>query len=368
MVSPQLVKYKIAKALAASLKDSIKFLYSNYKAEYMLLRERFPDDEHYRREVQKLLNDFQSSVKKVIGSDEMDIENHLFYELAKLEFREGLNPNYESFVKLTKWYSEDREVRYVSNANVDLTNLGTFKAESQLEGKTKESINFDFSYLEDEFDIAIKVFAQKKLIGEIESSAVRSNESDIAKEPLEQPTHKIKAKPTRNKLSWIGDEKTIDQMFFELSKHTFKESGKKVIEANGYSIKEMIRNNFDFSEKPTNVPALDTTKRLLYNGEISALVRLFYVLDGKKSAGGFGLVDSDTNSILNFIHCNFKWYDKDDNKVKQIAMRTLEHTWERTEKSYKSTSGYSKLIDNESNPQKIKKSLIIIVRNILTGR
>ncbi len=365
MVSPQLVKYKIAKALAASLKDSIEFLYSNYKAEYVLLRERFPDDEHYRREVQKLLNDFQSSVKKVIGSDEIDIENHLFYELTKLEFREGLNPNYESFVKLLEWSSENREVSYLVHNALDETNLGKFDAK-KVGGEIIESIHFNFSYLENEFTRAIRAFAQLRLIYEINSDDFNSKGPDIVNEPEEELTHKTKAKLIRDKLNWLGDKKILEQMFIKLSKHTFEESGKNVIEATDGQIKKLINSNFYFSAEAKSEPAIEPTERILYNGEVAALVRLFYILEKKKLDDGFELLRHNPKSIWLFIESNFKWYKKEENRVMLIEYKTIKDTWSKIER--KKTKNLQRFLDNESKPKVIKNSLLNIVADTLTAR
>jgi hypothetical protein len=157
----------------------------------------------------------------------------------------------------------------------------------------------------------------------------------------------------------MENRKIIKNIFSKLSNHSFEVNDKKVLDASDTEIDETINNNFDFSAKPTSVAAKETSHKLLYNGEISALIRLLYFLSIKKSKNGYCVLNAPPDAIISFVHNNFLWHNKEEITGQTIEMKTLLDLWSRTKRKY--NQDYDELLADEKNSKKKGNSVLNIL-------
>ena len=162
----------------------------------------------------------------------------------------------------------------------------------------------------------------------------------------------------RRKITWNADRQVLEQLFFKLINHRIDSTGLRIIDASPEKIRKLIDNNFEFSRE---TDASDIIKKeaqkLIYNGDIAALIRLLYYLSLKKSKSNSSVMRAPDMDIHMFVHSNFLWFDKEEKRAKQIELKTLADTWSRTKKVYGKAP--DKLMQDENNPHKKENSLIL---------
>jgi hypothetical protein len=155
----------------------------------------------------------------------------------------------------------------------------------------------------------------------------------------------------------MGDKEVLENIFLKLANSSFEPKGKKVIASTKSVINKIINNNFDFSPEADGVIAVDPTHKLVYNGNISSLLRLLYFLSNKYK--NILLLSAPNSDLLGFVHKNFLWFNREANAEQTIELKTLSDEWGKIEGVYKKDA--AKLLAHENNPQRKKKSILNIV-------
>lgn len=364
MIHPEELAHILAQTLVKPVETLSEILNPVYEGQYNLLRKKFVDNKEYSEELKRFVKSKQAYIEKQIQSHPFIVENYLSSAILKsfdtLGAEGGTYFEHDSIRKLFTWYKEDRNFKYRYHYSPNTSNFGKVEviAESG-SGKKKETISFKFEYLKEKLETAAMLNVFVQLIEKVKSDEFYSEDQSIESNEIKANKEKGETKAPRQKLSWMENRKIIKNIFSKLSNHSFEVNDKKVLDASDTEIEETINNNFDFSAKPTSVAAKETSHKLLYNGDISALIRLLYFLSIKKLKNGSCLLNAPKDAIISFVHNNFLWHNKEENTDQTIEMKTLLDLWGKTKRVY--NQDYDKLLADENNSKKKDKSVLNII-------
>ncbi|MBL0309220.1 MAG: hypothetical protein IPP77_05950 [Bacteroidetes bacterium] len=300
-----------------------------------VLRDEYPIDEEYKKELIKFVKDKYTLVEKHWQYGSFDTAR--FLKKYILKSFHSLGPDGGTYFEhpqirgLMKLYENKFDVNYKFDYKPGKNFGKVLVVATARKGKKEKEIAFAFEYLKSVMTNAAWVLAYLKFRENFKNELAEDSSSSI--EP-ENTKHEYKPENSSNRMKWRVDRKHLESIFGKLARQTLTEDGRLTLVAKPTEIQKLIERNFEFSDTKQKVNYPDKNSRLIYNGQMVSFLRLLFYLSEKKMKGKDKPAFSPPDSwIINFVCRNFMRYNK-QGVEEEIPVKSVKDEWLRIRRKF----------------------------------